>query len=59
MKKKKDNSVKIKVRYTSEKSYRWGLCMRLAKFAYASTLSEHQIEENIEMILENFTNINK
>lgn len=42
------------LRYESEKSYRWGLCMKLAKIAYRSSISEHQLEENIELICENF-----
>lgn len=51
---KTKKAVKVKVRYVTEKSYRWGLCMKLAKLAYRSTLSEHQLEENIELICENF-----
>jgi len=48
-----------KIRYETEKSYRWGLCMRLAKIAYRSSISEHQLEENIELICENFQPIKK
>jgi len=48
-----------KLTYETEKLYRWNLCQKLAKFIYASTLSEHQIEENIELVLENFSTIKK
>lgn len=44
-----------KLRYETDKLYRWNLCQRLAKIIYASTLGEHQIEENIEIVLENFS----
>lgn len=48
-----------KIRYETEELYRWNLCQKLAKFIYHSTLSEHQIEENIELVLENFTPLKK
>ena len=52
-KKKKKNEL----RYITEKSYRWGLCMKLAKVAYRSSIGEHQIKENIEMILQEYTTL--
>ena len=45
--------------YETEKSYRWGLCMKLAKYAYHSTMSEHQLEENIELICDQFQSLMK
>lgn len=59
MKKKTPPPKKRKLLRETDKLYRWNLCQRLAKFAYASTLREEQIEENIASILDNYTNINK
>lgn len=51
MPKKKKNS---ELKYVAEKSYRWGLCMKLAKIVYRSSLGEREIKENIEQVLENY-----
>jgi len=55
MKKKKTS----KIRYETDKLYRWNLCQKLAKFVNDSSLTEGQIEENIENVLENYQVIKK
>jgi len=45
---------KIKVKYETEKSYRWGICMKFAKALYHSRLSVPEIVESLENIADNF-----
>lgn len=46
---------KIKVKYETEASYRWGLCMKLAKVLYRSGVSTGQIEASINDVEEWFS----
>ena len=57
MKKKKKKTKKLI--YETDLLYRWNLCQKLAKTIYRSTLSEHQIEDNIEVVLEDFSPLKK
>lgn len=49
MKKKKQK----KIRYETEKSYRWGLCMKLAKVCYRREFTTEEIESLISHVDQN------
>lgn len=48
----------VEFNYETEKSYRWGLCMKLAKTLYRSTVPSHEIENAFSDIEEFFLEIN-
>lgn len=56
---KKKSKKSKKLVYETEKSFRWGLCMKLAKCLYRSTVNDHEIEGHIEDVLNHFTPVKK
>lgn len=59
MKNKETKKKSQKLVYETESVTRWNMCLKLAKYAYRSTISDHQIEENIEFICDNFQPLKK
>lgn len=56
--KKKQKKIE-KLNYETDNVLRWNMCQKLAKVIYRSTLNNHQIMENIELVLNDFTKLEK
>lgn len=55
---KRAKKIKREIRST-DKSWRWSRCLKLATLAYHSTLNSHQIDENIELIADQFQRVER
>lgn len=54
---KKKSQKSQKVKYESEASYRWGLCMKLAKSVYHSDVTEGNIADLLNAVLSDYKDV--